>query len=134
MEFVHAHSPAVADPQATQFSGIPQTLQRFLADAEHPGAKHRQGRAGLRLDGHGRFRQSDPGTAPGNPQSGMCDDRRAGDLYGCRVDVSAGALEPPDASARNDRTTQCRQCTIDTGSGGTEVKTSSMQKDYTNAV
>jgi hopanoid biosynthesis associated RND transporter like protein HpnN len=28
-----------------------------------------------------------------------------------------------------DRTTQCRQCTIDTGSGGTEVKTSSMQKE-----
>jgi hypothetical protein len=30
---------------------------------------------------------------------------------------------PPGA----DRTTQCRQCTIDTGSGGTEVKTSSVQ-------
>ena len=38
-------------------------------------------------------------------------------------------MRPPGA----DRTTQCRQCTIDTGSGGTEVKTSSMQKDYTNA-
>ena len=28
-----------------------------------------------------------------------------------------------------EKTTQCRQCTIDTGSGGTEVKTSSVRED-----
>ncbi|MGD0262604.1 MAG: MMPL family transporter [Verrucomicrobiota bacterium] len=34
-------------------------------------------------------------------------------------------MRPPGA----DRTTQCRQCTIDTGSGGTEAKTSSARKE-----
>ena len=99
------------------------------ANAEHPGPQHRQGRAGLRIDGDGRFRQLDPGAAPGHTKPGLRDDCRAGDLHDCGVDVLAGAVESPDAPARGDRTTQCRQCTIDTGSGGTEVKTSSMQKD-----
>ena len=84
------------------------------------------------LDRHRGFRQSDAGAAPGHPEPGLCDVRRSGDLHGRGIDVFAGALEPPDAPARTDRTTQCRQCTIDTGSGGTEVKTSSMQKDNTN--
>ena len=40
--------------------------------------------------------------------------------------VSAGSAEYDDALPREKKTTQCRQCTVDTGSGGTEVKTSSM--------
>ena len=30
---------------------------------------------------------------------------------------------------RANKTTQCRKCTIDTGSGGTEVKTSSVEQN-----
>ena len=42
------------------------------------------------------------------------------------LDIFAGGVESVRSLAKPPiKTTQCRQCTIDTGSGGTEVKTSS---------
>ena len=76
-------------------------LNRF-AEEQTPSilaAQHRQGGAGLRVDGDGRFRQSDAGAASGHPQPGLRDDDRSGDLHDRGVDVPAGALEPADAPA-----------------------------------
>ena len=48
------------------------------------------------------------------------------DLHDRRADIFAGVVKTSEPAERADeKTTQWRQCTIDTGSGGTEVKTSS---------
>src|ERR1019366_135316 len=105
-----------------QWDSHPESVCR-RTNAQYPGAKHRQGGARLRVNVHGWFREFDSRPASGHSQPGVRDDCRPGDVHGRGTDVPAGAVELADALAGNDRTTQCRQCTVDTGSGGTEVKT-----------
>jgi hypothetical protein len=43
-------------------------------------------------------------------------------VHDCRADLFAGVVEFAGPLAAINKTTQCRQLAVDTGSGGTEVK------------
>jgi hypothetical protein len=106
-----------------------QPLRRGT-DAEHSGAQHRKGRARVGVDGHRRFRQSSSRQRSGHSQFGLCDGRGHYGMHDCGFDFSAGLAESAGPLASFNKTTQCRQNLADTGSGGTEVKTSIVLKSY----
>ena len=70
-----------------------QILNRFAEEqhAEHSGAQHRQSGAGVRVDGHRGFRQSDSRQTSGHSQLGLCDGGGNRDVHDCRSDFFAGA-------------------------------------------
>ena len=98
-------------------------------NAEYPCAQHGEGCFGVGTDGDSRVREPDSGETSGNTEPGHGDVYRDRDVHDRGSDVLAGAVEPSFAKdGAGKEVTQWRQCTIDTGSGGTEVKTSSIKK------
>jgi hypothetical protein len=54
-------------------------------------------------------------------------------LHDCRTDIFAGIVEFAWPVASVNKTTQCRQLAVDTGSGGTEVKPQLYKKHKENS-
>jgi hypothetical protein len=55
------------------------------------------------------------------------------DVHDCRTDFFAGVVEFAGPVASVNKTTQCRQLAVDTGSGGTEVKPQVCKKHKENS-
>jgi hypothetical protein len=107
-------------------------LNRF-AEERTPGILARStGKAVLvsGIDGHRRFRQSDSRQTSGHSQFGLRDGRGNNNVHDCGFDFSASLVESAGPMAPSNKTTQCRQNIADTGSGGTEVKTSIIRKRF----
>ena len=102
-------------------------LNRFTEE-QNPsilGQEHRQSGPGFGADCDRRIWESDPGEASRHCQPGHCDVHGSRGLYARGPDDPARPVDDPGASRLDNKKTQWRQCTIVTGSGGTEVKTSS---------
>ena len=105
-------------------------LNRFVEEqySQHSVEKHGKSGVGLRANHHRGFRQLDSSQTSRDRQSGMGDVDWGGRLHAGGFDFSPRPATPAHevglANGENDKKTQWRQCTIDTGSGGTEVKTS----------
>src|SRR5260370_5804091 len=103
-----------------------ESLRRRKASG-NSGQEHRQGRVRIRVDGHRRLWKLDGCETSRYQEPRLCDVLGCGAVHDRRADDSARNTEFVGAVAgANNKTTQWRQCTIDTGSGGTEVKTSSI--------
>ena len=112
-----------------------QILNRF-AEERTPGILSRStGKAVLvsGIDGDCRFRQFDHRQASRHSQFGLCDGNRPRNVHDCRTDFFAGGVEFAGPVASVNKTTQCRQIAIGTGSGGTEVKPQLCGKNIENS-
>ena len=105
-----------------------QSLRRGT-NSQHPGAEHWQSGVGFRADNHRGLWQLDHRRSPRDKKSRLRHGYGRGHLHDCRVNLPSSAADDHRETASEKKSTQCRQCTIDTGSGGTEVKTSKLRQN-----